>query len=213
MTASTSSDLVLYTNPMSRGRIARWMLEEVGEPYDVRLVDWADKSDEFVAANPMAKVPTIVHKGRSVTECGAIIAYLADTFPNAGLAPTDKERADYYRWMFFAAGPIEAATTNRALGVEPTAEQQAMVGYGTLDRVIETLKMAVTTHDYIAGDRFTAADVYVGSHIGWGLQFGALPKCDEFDAYLGKVMERPAAVRARELDDALIAAAQPATAG
>ncbi len=204
------SDLIFYTNPMSRGRIARWMLEEVGEPYDVRLVDWAGKPADFVAANPMAKVPTIVHKGRVVTECAAIICYLADTFPNAALAPSDAERADYYRWMFFAAGPIEAATTDRSLGVTPTAEQQGMVGYGNLDRVVETLKGAVTAHDYIAGDRFTAADVYVGSHIGWGMQFGALPTCDEFDAYLAKIMGRPAAIRARELDDALIAAAQPA---
>jgi glutathione S-transferase len=128
------SDLVFYTNPMSRGRIARWMLEEVGEPYDVRIVDWGDKPADFLAVNPMGKVPAIVHHGRVVTEGAAIIAYLADTFPQAGLAPTDAERADYYRWMFFAAGPVEAATTNRSLGVEPTQEQQGMVGYGTLDR-------------------------------------------------------------------------------
>ena len=202
------SDVIFYTNPMSRGRIARWMLEEVGEPYDVRLVDWADKPDDFVAANPMAKVPTIIHNGRVVTECAAIIAYLADTFPAAGLAPTDEERADYYRWMFFAAGPIEAATTNRSLGVTPTDEQKGMVGYGDLDRVVSTLQGAVMAHEYIAGDRFTAADVYVGSHISWGIQFGALPKCDAFEAYLAKVMGRDAAVRAAALDDALIAAAK-----
>ena len=202
------SDLIFYTNPMSRGRIARWMLEEVGEPYDVRLVDWANKPEDFLAANPMGKVPAIVHKGRVVTECAAVVAYLADTFPNAALAPTDSERADYYRWMFFAAGPVEAATTNRSLGVEPTTEQQGMVGYGTLDRVVDMLKQAVTAHDYIAGDRFTGADVYVGSQISWGVQFGSMPKCDAFDAYLGRIMDRPAAVRARELDDALIAVAE-----
>ncbi|WBH17364.1 glutathione S-transferase family protein [Sphingomonas radiodurans] len=199
------SDLIFYTNPMSRGRIARWMLEEVGEPYDVRLVDWGAKSDEFLAVNPMGKVPTIVHQGRVVTECAAIVAYLADTFPDAGLAPTAAERADYYRWMFFAAGPIEAATTDRALGVTVSEEQKGMVGYGDPERLVATLKHAVTANDFIAGDRFTAADVYVGSHIGWGLQFGGLPKCDEFDAYLAKIMGRPAAVRAREIDDALIA--------
>jgi glutathione S-transferase len=207
------SDLIFYTNPMSRGRIARWMLEEVGEPYDVRLVDWADKPDDFLAANPMAKVPTLIHRDRVVTECAAVIAYLADTFPDAALAPTEEERADYYRWMFFAAGPLEAATTNRSLGVEPSEEQQGMVGYGSLDRVVGALKRAVTANDYVAGDRFTAADVYVGSHIGWGLQFGALPESGEFSAYLARVMDRPAAVRARALDDALIAAGQAATAG
>ncbi|WP_085810707.1 glutathione S-transferase family protein [Sphingomonas sp. TZW2008] len=207
------SELIFYTNPMSRGRIARWMLEEVGAPYETRLVDWAAKPDDFLAANPMGKVPTIVHDGRTVSEAGAIIAYLADAFPEAGLAPIAAERADYYRWMFFAAGPVEAAITNRSLGVAPSAEQQGMVGYGSLDRVIETLKRAVSAHEFIAGDRFTAADVYVGSHIGWGKQFGALPACDEFDAYLARVMERPAAVRAREIDDALIAAASATPGG
>lgn len=199
------SDLIFYTNPMSRGRIARWMLEEVGQPYETRLVDWADKPADFVAANPMAKVPTIVHRGQVVTEAGAIIAYLADAFPEAGLAPAAPERAAYYRWMFFAAGPLEAATTDRALGVAPTAEQQGMVGYGSLDRVVDALKGAVSTGTYIAGERFTAADVYVGSHISWGLQFGSLPKSREFDRYLDGIMARPAAVRAREIDDALIA--------
>ena len=193
---------------MSRGRIARWMLEEVGAPYETRLVDWTAKPDDFLAANPMAKVPTIVHKGRVVTECGAIIAYLADSFPEAGLAPTVDERADYYRWMFFAAGPVEAATTDRALGVTVNDDQKAMVGYGDLDRVVDTLTKAVSAHDFIAGDRFTAADVYVGSHIGWGVQFGSLPKSDVFDAYLARINDRPAAVRAREIDDALIAGQQ-----
>jgi glutathione S-transferase len=202
------ADLIFYTNPMSRGRIARWMLEEVGAPYETRLVDWTAKPDDFLAANPMAKVPTIVHKGRVVTECGAIIAYLADSFPEAGLAPTVDERADYYRWMFFAAGPVEAATTDRALGVTVNDDQKAMVGYGDLDRVVDTLTKAVSAHDFIAGDRFTAADVYVGSHIGWGVQFGSLPQSDVFDAYLARINDRPAAVRAREIDDALIAAQQ-----
>lgn len=202
------ADLIFYTNPMSRGRIARWMLEEVGAPYETRLVDWTAKPDDFLAANPMAKVPTIVHKGRVVTECGAIIAYLADSFPEAGLAPTVDERADYYRWMFFAAGPVEAATTDRALGVTVNDDQKAMVGYGDLDRVVDTLTKAVSAHDFIAGDRFTAADVYVGSHIGWGVQFGSLPQSDVFDAYLARINDRPAAVRAREIDDALIAGQQ-----
>ena len=202
------ADLIFYTNPMSRGRIARWMLEEVGAPYETRLVDWTAKPDDFLAANPMAKVPTIVHKGRVVTECGAIIAYLADSFPEAGLAPTVDERADYYRWMFFAAGPVEAATTDRALGVTVNDDQKAMVGYGDLDRVVDTLTKAVSAHDFIAGDRFTAADVYVGSHIGWGVQFGSLPQSDVFDAYLARINDLPAAVRAREIDDALIAGQQ-----
>jgi glutathione S-transferase len=204
-----ADDLIFYTNPMSRGRIARWMLEEVGTPYAVRLVDWGDKPADFLAANPMGKVPTIVHHGRVVSEAAAIIAYLADSFPAAGLAPTAEERADYYRWLFFAAGPLEAASTNAALGVVPTPQQQVMLGYGSIDRVVSTLRTAVGAHDYIAGDRFTAADVYVGSHIDWGRQTGALPDDPAFTRYLDRVMARPAAIRARTLDDALAAQIAP----
>ncbi len=196
------SELIFYTNPMSRGRIARWMLEEVGADYDVVLVDWAAKDPAFLAANPMGKVPTIVHDGRAVSEAGAIIAYLADAFPEAGLAPTAAERADYYRWMFFAAGPVEAAITNRSLKVEPTDQQKMMVGYGDYNRVVDVLESAVSAHPYIAGDRFTAADVYVGSHVMWGTQFGTLPKRDAFAAYAARLSDRAAYKAASAKDDA-----------
>ncbi|MFT3976051.1 MAG: glutathione S-transferase family protein [Sphingomonas bacterium] len=200
------ADLTFYTNPMSRGRIARWMLEEVGAPYETVVLGYADsmKAPDYLAINPMGKVPAIVHHGRVVTECGAIVAYLADAFPQANLAPTAEERADYHRWMYFAAGPVEAATTDKAMGVEPNADQQRMAGYGTLGHVVDALEQAVKAHPYIAGDRFTAADVYVGSQIGWGVQFGTLPRRDAFDAYLARIMGREAAVRAREIDDALM---------
>ncbi|KQN34162.1 glutathione S-transferase [Sphingomonas sp. Leaf407] len=204
--------LTLYTNPMSRGRIARWMLEEVGADYGVEMLGYGGtmKDDAFLAVNPMGKVPAIVHDGRVVTECAAICAYLADAFPQAGLAPRAEERADYYRWMFFAAGPVEAAITNRSLGVVPTSDQQRMVGYGEYDRVVAVLEAAVSAHPYIAGDRFTAADVYVGSHVMWGTQFGSLPKLDAFMAYLGRLVDRPAHVRASALDDAAMAEMQAA---
>ncbi|WP_230771250.1 glutathione S-transferase family protein [Sphingomonas sp. Leaf4] len=204
--------LTLYTNPMSRGRIARWMLEEVGADYGVEMLGYGGtmKDDAFLAVNPMGKVPAIVHDGRVVTECAAICAYLADAFPQAGLAPRADERADYYRWMFFAAGPVEAAITNRSLGVVPTSDQQRMVGYGEYDRVVAVLEAAVSAHPYIAGDRFTAADVYVGSHVMWGTQFGSLPKLDAFMAYLGRLVDRPAHVRASALDDAAMADMQAA---
>lgn len=206
------AELTLYTNPMSRGRIARWMLEEVGADYGVEILGYGGtmKADAYLAINPMGKVPAIVHRGRVVTECAAICAYLAETFPDAGLAPTDAERADYHRWMFFAAGPLEHAITNRSLGVVPDEEQQRMVGYGDYDRVVSVLEAAVSAHPYIAGDRFTAADVYVGSHLMWGTQFGTLPKQDAFMAYLGRIAERPAHVRASELDDAAMAELQSA---
>lgn len=201
------SDLVFYTNPMSRGRIVRWMLEEVGAPYDTVIVDFGARSEAFLRLNPMGKVPTIVHQGRVVTEAAAICAYLADAFPEAGLAPQPEERADYYRWMFFSAGPVESAVVNRSLGFEPPAERRAMVGYGDYDLTVDTLEKAVAAHPYIAGERFTAADVYVGSQVGWGMNFGTLPRRPAFEAYLARIDGRPAAVRARQIDDELIAKA------
>ena len=202
--------LTFYTNPMSRGRITRWLLEEVGEPYETVVLDYQSsmKRADYLAINPMGKVPAIVHDARVVTEGAAICAYLADAFPQANLGPTADERADYYRWLFFAAGPVEAAVTNRSLGVEVAPDKRAMVGYADYDTTVDTLEQAVSAHPYIAGDRFTAADVYVGSQVGWGLMFGSLPKRDAFDAYWTRISERPAAIRAREIDDALIAEAQ-----
>lgn len=198
------SQLTLYTNPMSRGRIARWMIEEVGVDYDVVLLgyDGAMRADDYRAINPMGKVPAIRHDGRVVTECAAICAYLADAFPDAGLAPTADERADYHRWMFFAAGPLEQAIGNRMLGVTPTPEQQATIGYGHYDRVVDVLEQAVSAHPYIAGDRFTAADVYVGSHVMWGTQFGTLPRRDTFVDYAARLAGRPAHGTASAKDDA-----------
>jgi len=200
------SDLILYTNPMSRGRIARWALEEVGAGYEVRVMNYADtmKGGEYLAINPMGKVPAIVHKGKVVTECAAICAYLGDAFPDAGLAPAPADRADYYRWLFFAAGPVEAAVTNQAAGFVPSDEQGRMFGYGSYDRAIDVLERAVSQHDYVAGDAFTMADVYVGSQVLWGTQFGTIPQRDAFAAYAGRLSSRAAYRLASELDDALM---------
>jgi glutathione S-transferase len=195
---------------MSRGRIVRWMLEEVGQPYETVVLDYATtmKGPDYLAINPMGKVPALKHGDAVVTEAAAICAYLADAFPQAGLAPPpgDKRRAPYYRWLFFAAGPVEAATSNKAMGWEAPADKQAMFGYGALSRVMDALEYAVTPGPYILGDRFSAADVYAGAHIGWGMQFGTLEKRPAFETYFGRLAGRPAAVRAREIDDALIAA-------
>lgn len=203
-----SDELVFYTNPMSRGRIVRWMLEEVGASYRTEILDYASslKSPAYLAINPMGKIPAIVHRGQVVTECAAICAYLADAFPQAGLAPSTTERGAYYRWLFFAAGPVEAASTNKSMGFEVSPEGQRMAGYGNLALVVDTLEGAVSKSDYIAGDRFTAADVYVGAQIGWGMQFGWLEKRPAFEAYSARVSQRPAAIRAREIDDGLMAA-------
>jgi glutathione S-transferase len=203
-----SDELVFYTHPMSRGRIVRWMLEEVGQPYRTELLDYGTtmKDPAYLAVNPMGKVPAIRHRAAVVTEAAAICAYLADAFPEAGLAPPngDPMRGAYYRWMFFAAGPVEAAVSNKAFGFEVPPERRGTVGYGSLEAVTDALEHAVTQHAYIAGDRFTAADVYVGSQIGWGMMFGSLEKRPAFQDYWRRIGHRPAALRARAADDALL---------
>lgn len=199
-----ADEIVLYTNPMSRGRIARWMLEEAGAPYRTEILEFGTtmKAPAYLAINPMGKVPAIRHNGHVVTECAAICAYVADAFPDAELAPKPSDRADYYRWLFFAAGPLEYAASNRALGLQVPAEREGMIGYGTYEAVMDALEGALVKSPYIAGDRFTAADVYVGSHLGWGMQFGTIEKRPAFEAYYAKLANRPAAQRATQLDDA-----------
>lgn len=201
------SDLIFYTNPMSRGQIVRWMLEEVDAPYEQRLLDYDTtmKDADYLTVNPMGKVPAIVHKGKVVTECAAICAYLADAFPDAGLAPAPTDRADYYRWLFFAAGPMEQAITNNHMKWMPTAEQMRMVGYGSFETMLDVVESAVSGKAYIAGNRFSAADVYLGSHLDWGLHFGTIPERQAFTDYVAPLRERPAYKRAKEIDNALIA--------
>ncbi|TGP27064.1 MULTISPECIES: glutathione S-transferase family protein [unclassified Mesorhizobium] len=219
--------LTFYTNPNSRGRIVRWMLEEIGQPYETVVIDYQktsafdawggatlerpvsnDPNDErvrfFTHVNPIGKVPAIVHDGRAVAESGAIITYLAETFPEAGLAPTPEERADYYRWMFFAAGPIEQAVTNHRAQFVPAPEQEFFFGYGSYERTLDELERAVQVHPFIAGDRFTAADIYVGSHIGWGLGLQTLEPRQAFLDYVGKLVNRDAFKRGVAKDEALL---------
>lgn len=197
------SELTFYTNPMSRGRIVRWMLEEVGVPYTTEILGYGDqmKASAYKAINPMGKVPAIKHGDTVVTECAAICAYLADAFPGADLAPTPKHRGLYYRWLFFAAGPLEMAVTMKAMGFEISPEKLRMAGCGAFTDVMRTLEQAVSENAFIAGDQFTAADVYVGSHISWGLQFGTIEKRQHFVDYVEKLMERPAYKRAHKIDE------------
>jgi glutathione S-transferase len=206
-----ADELVFYTNPMSRGRIVRWMLEEVGQPYRTELLDYGGtmKAPEYLRINPLGKVPTLRHGETVVTEAAAICCYLADAFPEAGLAPppSDRLRGPYYRWMFFAAAPLESAAINRALGFAVPAERKATVGYGELPAMLSVLEGALAGREYLVGDRFSAADIYVGSHIGWGMQFGTIEKRPAFERYFERLSARPAAVRARQVDDALTPAA------
>ncbi|MGX5736259.1 glutathione S-transferase family protein [Bosea thiooxidans] len=215
MASETGSDaLVLYTNPMSRGRIARWMLEEIGQPYRAEILDFGApmKSPGYRALNPMGKVPTLLHGETVVTECAAICAYLADAFPQSGLAPEpgSRLRGPYYRWLFFGAGPIEAAVSNKAFGLEVPPDRGRAIGYGSFADVMDTLEQAVGADEYLLGDRFSAADLYIGSHILWGLQFGTIEKRPAFEAYGARLGARPAARRADAIDNALIAQMQKA---
>jgi glutathione S-transferase len=203
-----SDELVFYTNPQSRGRLVRWMLEEVGQPYRTEVLDYASsmKAPAYLAINPMGKVPAITHGDAVVTECAAICAYLADAFPQAKLAPPpgDRLRAPYYRWLFFTAGPIEFAVSNRALGFAVPPERERMMGYGNIEQALKTLEAAVSQADYLVGDSFTAADVYVGSHLNFNMMFGTIDKRPAFERYVARLTARPAFARARQLDDALM---------
>ena len=205
------ADLIFYTNPQSRGRIVRWMLEEVGQPYQTEVIAYDQlKSEPYLAVNPMGKVPAIKHRDHVVTECAAICAYLADVFPEAGLGPRGDEKADYYRWMFYAAGPVEAAVSNQAMGWEAPAERERMLGYGNYGRVVAVLDELFSLRDYVCGDRFTAADIYVGSQIMFPMQFGMLEKRDSFVRYAERLQQRAAYQRANEIDEKIIAETQPA---
>ena len=209
------SELIFYTNPMSRGQIARWMLEELGAPYEQRIVQYGPemKGLDYRAINPMGKVPAIVHDGKVVTECAAICAYLAEAFPDAGLAPLAEERADYYRWMFFGAGPLEQAIINHAMKWESPEDKQAMLGYGSYELAVETLAGWLADRDYVCGDRFTAADVYVGAQVDWGQAFGTLPPHPVFAAYAERLRARPAYQRGKAIDNELIAKAKAEAEG
>ena len=200
------AELTFYTNPQSRGRIVRWMLEEVGQPYETEIIPYEEmKSERYLAVNPMGKVPAIRHDGRVVAECAAICAFLADAFPEAGLGPRDEEKADYYRWLFYAAGPVEQAFTNNFAGFEVTPERERMFGYGNYDKVVAVLDDLFSLRGYVCGDRFTAADVYVGSQIMFPMQFDMLPKRDSFLRYRDRLQTRDAYRRANEIDEKVIA--------
>lgn len=205
-----SDDLILYTHPMSRGRTARWMLEETGVPYRAEIIDYGPvmKGAAYCAINPMGKVPALRHGSTIVTECAAICAYLADAFPAANLAPApgSAARGSYYRWMFFAAGPLEQATTAKAIGWTAAADKEGMIGFGTYKSTMDALEAAVSQGDYVLGDTFSAADVYLGAHIDWGLQFGSVEKRPAFERYCQRLASRPARLKAEAIDNALAAA-------
>ncbi|GAA4039851.1 glutathione S-transferase family protein [Sphingomonas rosea] len=195
------SDLVFYTNPQSRGQIVRWMLEEVGAPYRTEILDYATtlKGDAYRAINPMMKIPAIVHDGKVVTEVAAICAYLADAFPDAGLAPALTDRADYYRYLFFAAGPLEMTFSLKAIQYEPPADKQRMFGHGNEALVFEALDRMLGDRDYVTGT-FSAADLYLASELGFMMRFGMITGSPTLQAYVARCTDRDAYRRGQQLD-------------
>lgn len=195
-----AEEIVFYTNPQSRGAMTHWMLEEVGCPYRtvVKAFGPAMKSPDYLAINPMGKVPAIKHGDTVVTETGAILSYLADAFPEAKLAPPTGQRGAYYRWLFFVAGCGEPAMGNKAAGWDPsTPDLQGRFGYGTYKLTMDTLEKAVDGRRYIAADHFTAADLYVASLLNFGMMFNIIEKRPAFEAYVKPHLARPANNRAQ----------------
>jgi glutathione S-transferase len=207
------SELIFFHYPLSRARIVHWMLEELGAPYSVKLINMEKgehKRPEFLAVNPMGKLPAIQHGSTVITEAGAICAYLADAFPAANLAPAanSPERGTYYRWMFFGSGCVEPAITDRLFN-RPQVERPSALGYGSYDDAINTVEKALTPGPFILGDRFSAADVYVGSQIMWGMRMKALEPRPMFQKYVGMLMERPAFKRVLAQNDQYMKELQP----
>lgn len=199
---------LFYTNPMSRGQIARWALHEVGADYEQRIIEYGPRPADFLAHNPMGKLPTIVDRDggteRVVSEAAAICHYLAETHPGADLLPHATERADYFRWLFFAAGPVEQAVTANSMGWQVAPDKEMMVGFGNFDHVVSTLANWFETHDFVCGDRFTMADVYVGAQVDWGQAFGTLPQLPALQAYAERVRARDAYKSAKAIDKRLM---------
>lgn len=204
------SEIILFTNPQSRGQMAHWMLEELGEPYETRWIDYGEeiKGDAFLAINPMGKLPTIQHRGEVVTETAAICTYLAASFPDKGLIPAlgDPQLAAFYRWMFFAAGPLEQAVSTSSMGWEVTAERSRTLGFGSMEDTLRAVETALVPGPYVCGETFTAVDVYLGSHLMWGMQFGTIEKRPAFETYVARLTKRPALQRTQQLNNERMAA-------
>lgn len=198
--------LTHYSNPQSRGRITHWMLEELGEAYDTVWLDYESsmQAPEYLALNPMGKVPAIKHGDTVITEVAAICTYLAARFPEKGLIPAtdDPVLGTFYRWMYFAAGPLEQAVTAKSFGWEVSPEQAMTVGFGNYTSTIDTLKTALEPGPYICGEQFTATDIYLGSHLRWGMMFATIDKHPLFEEYVERLSQRPAFQQAEQLNDA-----------
>ena len=200
-----TAPLTFYTHPMSRGRVARWMLEETGLPYDTVLLDYGTsmKAPEYCAINPMGKVPALKHGDTVITEQAAICMYLADLAPDKQLAPPvgSPERGSYYRWISFMA-PLEQLMAAKANG--SALPKPEMAGFGTEQDLLDTLETALKDREHLAGNTFTAADLLVAAYVGWYLQFKLLEPRPAFIAFVETQKSRPASLRANAIDDELL---------
>jgi glutathione S-transferase len=203
------AEFTFYTVAMSRGQIARWALHEAGADYEHVVFDWASRPAILKSFNLMNKVPTLVHHHQGhdhvVTEAAAINHYLAETHPQAGLLPDAHEKAAYFRWLFFAAGPLEQAVVGKAMGWQVPEGKTGMAGFGSLELALDAIDQWLSVNDFAAGSRFTMADTYVGSQFVWGLRFGSIPERPAFRAYVDRITQRPAYVAANAIDAKLIA--------
>ena len=199
-----TSRMTLYHNPRSRASIAQWMLEEVGAVYEIAPIDFEagdNRKPEFLTINPMGKIPTLVlSDGTVLTETAAIVAFLADAFPDKKLAPpvTSSARGTYYRWLFFAAAVFEAALTDKMMRKDAAPLAKSAVGWGTYDEVVDTIEGALGKSDYLLGERFCAADLYMGAQLRYAGLFGA-PRIKEsaaIQAYVERLAARDAYGRA-----------------
>jgi glutathione S-transferase len=206
-----SAPLVHYHAPQTRSFAIRWLFEELGDPpHETKILNMKKgehKTPAFFAINPMGKLPTITHGGVPVTEVGAIAIYLADLFPEAKLAPAigDTARGTYLRWIVFNHAAIEPAITDKARKIEGGFPSSTLC-YGTYDDTVNALAGAVRNGPYILGERFSAADVVIGSAVRWLTLFKLLPEKPEFTSYLERVTGRPAFKRAMAKDEELVQA-------
>jgi glutathione S-transferase len=201
------ADLTLYHASPSRSSVTLWMLEELGEPYDIKLLKLSEgdqQKPDYLAVNPMGKVPTLKHNGVVITESAAICTYLADAFPGKKLnVPVgDPRRGPYLKWLFFGPSCFEPAVIDRAAPRKEEA-RRGMLGYGDFDTAMNVVAKAVEKGPWILGDQFTAADVVIGSNVRWGTMFNLVPRRPEFDAYSARIAARPAAQRAEAKDKEL----------
>ncbi len=199
------AEITFYSNPQSRGLIVHWLLEELGVPYETQWIDYGEqmKGAEYLAINPMGKVPAIRHNSAVVTEAAAICIYLAVSYPEKGLIPSvgDPKLADFYRWMLFAAGPVEMAITAHSFGWEIAEERRGQLGFGNHEDTLAALEIAIADRSFICGDKFSAVDVYFGSSLQWGMLFGAIEKRASFEEYVNRLQARPAAQRSVKINE------------